>query len=201
MSQDGALGWYSMNKKNSPEAILRCMGRIAPIESIGMLFRTKGPDNEWEIVSRDEPNILYEIASVVFMSPQTNSNRNYKQNTISVDEFVRDCGENHCVSGFAKPGVLEEMGKAMAMIPDAIRGNRGVPSLTITVGWHDLIEYVDDARLIARPWCSIAFWDYGTPYDLPAFRDTFYQLPFVQRTAGILTEDLGPMERFDTWSV
>jgi hypothetical protein len=201
MSQEGALGWYSMDKRNSPEAILRCVNRIAPVESIGMLFRTNGPDNEWEIVSRDEPNVLQVIASVVFMSPQANSNRAYMRTTISVDEFIRDCGENHCMSGFTKPGVLEEMGKAMAMIPDAVRGNRGVPSLSLTIGWHDIIEYVDDARLIARPWFSISFWDYGTPSDLPAFRDAFYQLPFVQRAAGILEEHLGPMERFDSWNV
>ncbi|MCK6477120.1 MAG: hypothetical protein L6Q35_09850 [Phycisphaerales bacterium] len=206
MSQQGYLGWYSTDRRRTPAEIVAAVSRITTVESFAWAYRTNGPDNSWnEAVGFDPaevPGALITDSVVIYSAGDSGGTEATSLgDDVSAEEFIRACGEDHCVYADIKSSMYRDIDADHQSIPEGLRGDFRADCLALRVGWHDLFESHDELRFIARAWFSISIWGHGVPQGGDDYTRAFYELPFVQRMQRSLEADLGSLSRYRLWHV
>jgi hypothetical protein len=195
MSQTGNLIWYTREVLAHPEpTLLRILAWLGATQ-IGHATRTLGESQEWALLQ------AWKLDDDV--SP-------YDE-----DEFVCQRGVVADLAGLYKPGrrLSIDIGKTPRgsriweehqKLDPKLRGDYQTGSPIICLGHHDLIDQDQETEsvFVARAFCSLKMFGYGTPANDAAYRAMIWQQPFVREIGEEFAAIIAParVEHACSWS-
>jgi hypothetical protein len=186
MGQSGELTFYTARRLDPPAEFLRRIIQLAAPECTPTVARSRGEDTEWEHFLRDE-----EVQTDIIAATPEN-----------LPQFYRE-GLSLWASLDSSPLARRVAESIAGEISESIRGSFIPNDLNVTIGYHDLCDFAEheDGFRIARPFLSLKFFSYGTPFHWQAFRAAVFEIPEVQVVRREFESVVGPLEQCVFWSV
>jgi hypothetical protein len=195
MSQNGDLAFFVREEFTNPENILFRILAYLGSTKILVANRTRGESkgwDQWRAAIDDDDISPYEPAfEICKCGPLSSLIGSYRPGTmlkVSLSDSI----------------ISEPFWKAHDKIDSKIRGDFQPASPIVQIGFHDLFHEDGEGEMhyIARAFCSLRMFGYGTPSDEPAYKKKIWGLDFIKRFEEDISAILKPcvVEHACFWS-
>lgn len=186
MGQCGKVILYTTREPDDPRAQLAQLLAISG-DKVSWVSRTRGVDRRWRLArnafAREEGSDDFPAMSVAEVPALYVPKRRLLINVSGgpmMDQIHTACLER---------------------IPVDVRGEFSPWNLDIWYGSHDLFESAVEWNYIARAFCSVALFGWGSPSNWPKYREMVFQVPEIIEAKQHFETVLGPLETCAIWSV